>query len=116
MFQFAFVRVLFRFTYPGPSFVPLFALPPTSATAPRHSPSVPFLIFTFSIVAVLTGDKSPGPPGGYAAKGILQERPGAKLQYASARVLVRLTYPGPSFGPKLAAPPTSATATISGLM
>ena len=52
-----------------------------------HAPEIPYYILStviFSYVVLSCGEKSPVPPfAAYAALGILQERPGAMLQFAA---------------------------------
>ena len=58
------------------------------------------------------GEKSPVPPfAAYAALGILQERPGAKDQYALPAVPFKYTQ-APQNSPSLQPPPTRGTATM----
>ena len=53
--------------------------------------SYPLIYLLLFLPLRYAGEKSPDPPCGYAAKGILQERPGAMLQFAFETELLRCT-------------------------
>lgn len=62
------------------------------ASNDRHRAQVIPLIYLLLFVPLsYAGEKSPDPPCGYAAKGILQERPGAMSQPASETERFRCT-------------------------
>ena len=90
--QFALPAVLTKYTQ-APQFSPLLQLPPTRGTAtPRKSPIIFSLPLYFRMLYFPAGEKSPVPPfAAYAALGILQERPGAMLQFAEPAVLFKAT-------------------------